>query len=159
MGFKRNVAKEIAMRLNIRLTNVATRVLQSLAITSAIATSSFAETPPPIGASNRDSAKVEYFEKLIRPLLIDNCYNCHSADNGGKGGLRVDDRNGLIEGGSRGPGISPGKPAESLLIKAVRHQGGLEMPQKSNLRKNKSMIWKSGLPMVPYGRRQKSLKD
>ena len=117
----------------IRLMLVATRALQSLTITTLIANPAFAESPPLIGASNRDSAKVEYFEKRIRPLLIDNCYNCHSADNGGKGGLRVDDRNGLIEGGGRGPGISPGKPAGSLLIKAVRHQSGLEMPPKKQL--------------------------
>ena len=79
-----------------------------------------------------DPAKVEFFEKRIRPLLIENCINCHSAENGGKGGLRVDDRNGLIEGGGRGPSILPGKPLESLLIKAVRHQG-LEMPPKKQL--------------------------
>lgn len=79
-----------------------------------------------------EPAKVEFFEKKIRPLLLDNCINCHSAENGGKGGLRVDDRNGLVEGGGRGPGIIPGKPQESLLIKAVRHQG-LEMPPKKQL--------------------------
>ena len=80
-----------------------------------------------------DPAKIEFFEKRIRPLLVKNCYNCHSADNGGKGELRVDDRNGLIEGGGRGPGIVPGRPEESLLLKAVRHQGGLEMPPKTKL--------------------------
>lgn len=82
---------------------------------------------------NNNDVRIEFFEKRIRPLLVENCFNCHSADNGGKGGLRVDDRLGLIEGGGRGPGITPGKPEESLLIKAVRHQGGLEMPPKKQL--------------------------
>ena len=84
-------------------------------------------------AVKADPGKVEFFEKKIRPLLVDNCINCHSAENGGKGGLRVDDRNGLIEGGGRGKAIIPGKPRESLLIKAVRHQNGLEMPPKKQL--------------------------
>lgn len=83
--------------------------------------------------SPADPAKVEFFEKKIRPLLIENCINCHSAENGGKGGLRVDDRNGLIEGGGRGASIVPGSPDESLLLKAARHQGDLEMPPKKKL--------------------------
>ena len=84
-------------------------------------------------APKNDPVKVEFFEKKIRPLLIDNCINCHSAENGGKGGLRVDDRNGLIEGGGRGFAVIPGKPEASLLIKAVKHQNGLEMPPKKQL--------------------------
>ena len=80
-----------------------------------------------------DPAKLEFFEKKIRPLLIENCINCHSAENGGRGELRVDDRNGLMDGGGRGPAVIPGKPDQSLLIKAVRHQGGLEMPPKKQL--------------------------
>jgi hypothetical protein len=80
-----------------------------------------------------DPAKVEFFEKKIRPLLIENCINCHSAENGGKGNFRVDDRVGIIEGGGRGAAIIPGHPEQSLLIKAVRHQGGLEMPPKKQL--------------------------
>lgn len=80
-----------------------------------------------------DPAKVEFFEKKIRPMLVENCINCHSAENGGKGNLRVDDRNGIIEGGGRGAAIVPGHPEQSLLIKAVKHQGGLEMPPKKQL--------------------------
>jgi mono/diheme cytochrome c family protein len=79
------------------------------------------------------AAQIEFFEKKVRPLLVENCFNCHSADNGGKGELRVDDRNGLLEGGSRGAAIVPGQPESSLLIRAVRHQGDLEMPPKKQL--------------------------
>jgi len=77
---------------------------------------------------------VEFFEKKIRPLLAGNCYNCHSADTNSQGGLRVDDRNGLIQGGGRGPALVPGQPEKSLLIQAVRHtHKKLKMPPKKHL--------------------------
>ena len=67
-----------------------------------------------------DAESVEFFEKKVRPLLVNNCNNCHSASTNSKGGLRVDDRNGLIQGGNRGPAVVPGDPENSLLIQAVR---------------------------------------
>src|ERR1700722_2872102 len=73
--------------------------------------------------SSTDPAAIEFFEKKIRPLLVDNCYNCHSANTNAKGGLRVDDRNGLIQGGNTGPAVVPGKPEKSLLLQAVKHEG------------------------------------
>jgi hypothetical protein len=69
----------------------------------------------------QDPAKLEFFEKKVRPLLVENCYNCHSADNKAAGGLRVDDHNGLLQGGGRGKALVVGKPEESLLIKAISH--------------------------------------
>src|SRR5260221_600734 len=77
---------------------------------------------------------VEYFEKKIRPLLVDNCYNCHSANTNAKGGLRVDDRNGLLAGGNSGAAVVPGHPEKSLLIKAVGYNDDdLRMPPKKQL--------------------------
>ena len=55
-----------------------------------------------------DPQKIEFFEKKVRPILVSNCYNCHSADNKAAGGLRVDDHLGLLAGGSSGPAIVPG---------------------------------------------------
>jgi len=66
-----------------------------------------------------DSAKVEFFEKKVRPILADHCYQCHSADTKPAGGLRVDDRNGLLTGGNKGPAVVPGEPGKSLLITRV----------------------------------------
>ncbi len=66
-----------------------------------------------------DPAKVEFFEKKIRPILTDHCYHCHSADTKPAGFLRVDDRNGLIVGGNTGAAIVPGDPGKSLLLKRV----------------------------------------
>ena len=54
-----------------------------------------------------DAESVEFFEKKVRPLLVHNCNNCHSASTNSKGGLRVDDRNGLIQGATEGRRLSP----------------------------------------------------
>jgi cytochrome c553 len=85
-------------------------------------------------APRDDSSVVAFFEKKVRPLLVDNCYNCHSADTNSQGGLRVDDRNGLIHGGRRGPAVVPGDPEKSLLLRAVRQiDPKLSMPPKKRL--------------------------
>ena len=39
----------------------------------------------------------------------------------------------ILKGGETGPAVVPGKPADSLLIKAVHHTGELKMPEKSKL--------------------------
>jgi cytochrome c553 len=89
--------------------------------------------PALVHAADPESG-VAFFEKKVRPLLVDNCYVCHSADTNSKGGLRVDDRNGLLQGGNSGPAVVPGKPEESLLLQAVRHADGVpKMPPKKKL--------------------------
>lgn len=81
-----------------------------------------------------DAAKLEFFEKKVRPLLVNNCYNCHSADNKAAGDLRVDDRNGLLAGGKRGSGVVPGDPDKSNIIKAVKKTDDkLKMPPDYDL--------------------------
>ena len=83
-------------------------------------------------AAEVDLKQAEFFEKRIRPLLIAECYDCHSEDSV-ESGLRVDSLSGLIRGGERGPALVPGKPKESLLISAVQHSGQLHMPLKDKL--------------------------
>jgi hypothetical protein len=61
------------------------------------------------------------FESKIRPVLAGTCFRCHG-DAKTSGELRVDSRDGLLRGGDSGPAIVPGKPAESLLIQAIRRQ-------------------------------------
>src|SRR3954451_15678410 len=88
----------------------------------------------PVRALAADPSAVEFFEKKVRPLLAENCYNCHSANTNAKGGLRVDDRNGLLAGGNRGPAVVPGDPGHSLLIKAIdQSDPKLQMPPKKHL--------------------------
>jgi cytochrome c553 len=81
-------------------------------------------------AAGAEEAK--FFETRIRPLLIDSCTKCHGAEKQ-RGGLRLDSRAALLKGGDSGPAILPGKPGESLLIKAVRYEGP-EMPPKKRLK-------------------------
>src|SRR5881392_3294146 len=78
---------------------------------------------------------VEFFEKKVRPVLVKNCYSCHGEDaKKRKGELRLDTRAAVLRGGASGPAIVPGKPAESLFIKAVKHAEGVEaMPPKEKL--------------------------
>src|SRR3954447_19997749 len=70
-----------------------------------------------------DPAGLDFFEKKIRPVLMDKCYKCHSADAEKiKGGLLLDTRDGIRRGGDDGPAVVPGKLEESLLIDAIRYQ-------------------------------------
>jgi hypothetical protein len=89
----------------------------------------------PAGACADDfpAAAIEFFEKDVRPLLIDKCWKCHG-DAKPKGRLRLTSRLAVLEGGASGPAAIPGKPADSTLLKAVRHQQGLEkMPPDGKL--------------------------
>ncbi|HXD87945.1 MAG TPA: PSD1 and planctomycete cytochrome C domain-containing protein [Urbifossiella sp.] len=78
---------------------------------------------------------IEFFEKKIRPVLVKQCYSCHStAAKKVKGELRLDTRDGVLKGGITGPAIVPGDPARSLLIKAIRHgDPDLKMPPEKKL--------------------------
>jgi len=77
---------------------------------------------------------MEFFEKKVRPLLVERCYECHSPDKKVKGGLRLDTREGWVKGGDTGPAIVPGEPEKSLLISAVRYKDrDLQMPEKRKL--------------------------
>jgi len=88
----------------------------------------------PAAPAAADPALIEFFEKKVRPVLVNNCYNCHSANTNARGGLRVDDRNGLLQGGSSGPAVVPGHPEKSLLIQAVEYSGETsKMPPKKQL--------------------------
>ena len=73
---------------------------------------------------------IAFFEKRIRPVLVEHCYECHDAKKA-KGNLRLDFRDGWAKGGASGPAIVPGKPDDSLLIKGVRHwDKDFRMPEK-----------------------------
>ena len=79
--------------------------------------------------------QIEFFETHVRPLLVAQCYDCHSTDAPElKAALYVDSREGMLKGGDSGPAVVVGKPAESLLIDAVKYKS-LEMPPKRKLSK------------------------
>ncbi|MCA9082760.1 MAG: PSD1 domain-containing protein [Planctomycetaceae bacterium] len=77
--------------------------------------------------------QVEFFEKNIRPILVQRCYECH-AGNEINGGLSVESRQSLLRGGDSGAAISVGAPDKSLLIEVVRYTNrDLQMPPQSKL--------------------------
>src|SRR4051794_35134822 len=80
-----------------------------------------------------DPTVLEHFEKKVRPLLLAQCSKCHGADKA-KGGLRLDTAQGFARGGASGALFVPGKPAESLLIRAVQQSGDLKMPPQGKLK-------------------------
>src|SRR5579859_3899316 len=65
-----------------------------------------------------EPAAIEFFEKEIRPLLVERCQPCHNAKKS-SGGLKLTDQASILKGGDSGPAVVPGKADESLLIQAV----------------------------------------
>ncbi|MBM4075637.1 MAG: hypothetical protein FJ267_08340, partial [Planctomycetes bacterium] len=77
-------------------------------------------------------AKIEFFEKQIRPLLIEHCFECHG-EKKKEGGLKLTSRAFVLAGGDNGPVVVPEKPDESSLLKAVEYLGETKMPPKGKL--------------------------
>ncbi|MEQ8787202.1 MAG: DUF1553 domain-containing protein [Pirellulaceae bacterium] len=87
-----------------------------------------AETEPQLTSAQRD-----FFEKKIRPVLVQRCYECHSAKaDMAEGKLLLDSRAAMHQGGETGPAIVPGEPNNSLLLAALRYED-LEMPPDGKL--------------------------
>src|SRR5947209_18864724 len=63
---------------------------------------------------------LEFFEKRVRPVLVEHCQGCHGPDKH-KGGLRLDSKAAFLKGGAGGPVVVPGQPDKSPLVLAVRH--------------------------------------
>ncbi len=83
-------------------------------------------------AAEPPDAEADFFEKDVRPLLVEKCGGCHG-DGRPKGWLKLTSRAAILQGGDNGPAAVPGKPDESLLVKAVRYQDDLRMPPKGKL--------------------------
>src|SRR5688500_7188720 len=96
------------------------RYLALLGVVPLLPLQLFAAEPP-------DAEALTLFEKEIRPVLVDQCFECHGPKKQSSG-LRVDSREALLRGGDRGPAIVPGDPEKSQLISAVRHEVDLKMP-------------------------------
>jgi len=86
-------------------------------------------------AAELTAAELDFFEKKIRPIFIEQCYKCHSSKEKVKGGLSLESREDLLQGGDTGPAIELGEPDKSRLIEAVRYKNrDLQMPPKNPLR-------------------------
>ena len=80
-----------------------------------------------------DGRRIDFFEKKIRPVLVEHCYSCHSGESKSlKGGLRLDSRAHLQRGGDSGKVIDFAQPNESLLLTALRYED-FEMPPDGKL--------------------------
>ncbi|WP_417740250.1 DUF1553 domain-containing protein [Rosistilla oblonga] len=110
------------LRLSIRLVAAAVPIA-FLAVTFVLS----AWNVSPLRADEVSSAPSDGFENSIRPLFITHCIECHGPRKA-ESGLRFDTRDTLLQGGDGGPAISLEKPHESLILQALRHQDGLEMP-------------------------------
>ena len=110
------------------------RTFQLLGILPALVVGAWCHAQAPGAAPSAEG--IEFFEKKVRPLLAEQCYQCHSAGakKGVKGGLWLDSRDGVLKGGDGGPAVVPGQVDASRLIKAVRWKDDkLQMPPKKQL--------------------------
>jgi hypothetical protein len=104
------------------------------------------------GAAGATEEGTEFFERQVRPILAQRCYECHSAGKKIKGGLALDTPEGVAKGGELGVVVRPGKPNESLLIKAVRYADeDLQMPPKHRLESKEITILEKWVTIgAPY---------
>src|SRR5262245_6062050 len=104
------------------------------AIAAVLLAPSFASAAEP----EPDAKQVEFFESKIRPVLVDHCYKCHSADAEKqkklKGEFKLDTKADLLKGGPTGAAIVPGKPKDGTLLKSLHYDDeNLQMPPKGKL--------------------------
>lgn len=80
----------------------------------------------------------DFFEQKIRPLLVKRCLSCHSVQSKPlRGGLLLDSREGWRRGGAGGAAVLPKDPANSRLLRAVKHEAGAPaMPPDAPLAKS-----------------------
>ncbi len=77
--------------------------------------------------------QLDFFERKIRPILVEHCYACHSAEGTDiEGGLRLDSRDAMRRGGESGPAVMPNEVKKSLLVSAIKYES-LKMPPEHKL--------------------------
>jgi hypothetical protein len=100
------------------------RLNLAMLLVLAVALSAPAAAPPTAGD--------EFFEKEVRPLLVERCIKCHGGDKT-RGSLKLTSRDAVLQGGDTGPAAVPGKPDDSLLIQLVRRTDKMKMPKDKQL--------------------------
>jgi len=107
--------------------------------------------PPPTDAER-------HFAEKVLPVLGARCFECHAHDRAIEGGLVLDSRSGWAAGGDSGPAVVPGRPDESLLIRAIRYDDGtLQMPPTGKLSSSEIEILEQWVSMGAPDPRQGSV--
>jgi len=75
----------------------------------------------------QDETRSQFFEERVRPILVERCVGCHGPTKQ-MSRLRLDSRASILKGGERGAAVLPGKPSDSLLVRAINRSGPLKMP-------------------------------
>jgi mono/diheme cytochrome c family protein len=90
---------------------------------------------PALAQEKATPEQLEFFEAKVRPVLVQHCFECHSAKAKKlKGGLLLDSRAGMLAGGDLGPALVPGEPDKTRFLEAISHKNlKLKMPQKYKL--------------------------
>ncbi len=116
-----------------------------------------AEPPQPVDHATVEFSpdQLEFFEKQVRPLLVEQCQKCHGAEKQ-EGGLRLDSRSAVLRGGDTGPALKPGNPDDSELILAIQYDpDGYQMPPNGKLSAEAIAVltrWvQEGAPWSPEG--------
>lgn len=108
-----------------RCSDVTTAVLGMVILLVAARTAAASEPTP---------EQADYFEKHVRPILVEHCHQCHG-DKKQEASLRLDSRETILKGGDSGPSVVLGKPDESLVIAAVGRRGSVSaMPPDTSLK-------------------------
>ncbi len=90
-----------------------------------------------VGAQPDQAASPEFYTARVKPIFDANCARCHGGLNH-RGGLNMDTKAGLLKGGHDGSVLVPGDPANSLLVRLIRHEGPADDPM--NMPPNKPKI-------------------
>ncbi len=97
------------------------------------------------------AADVEFFQSQVQPILATHCWKCHGATKQ-RGGLRLDHRTFVLQGGDLGPAVSLDEPSDSNLLRAINYED-LEMPPAGRLPDEQIAVlteWiRRGLPWSP----------
>ena len=91
-----------------------------------------AAAPVPTSPATFPPDQVEYFEKQVRPLLVQHCVECHGPDQQ-EAGLRLDSRSHILKGVEGHPAAVPGDPGKSLIIAVTKYDGDVQMPPDGKL--------------------------
>ncbi len=85
-----------------------------------------------VGFSLGANADAEFFEKTIRPILIENCTACHGPQKQ-KAGLRLDSRAAMLKGSDDGPAFNEKNPEKSAILEVIGYAADTKMPPKAKL--------------------------